>query len=120
MQLVRHTENHEDFFLPNSLDLYDDLQVHSAGKENISTFSEIETVFPATEIQKDILNEDVQWAEIVLFSGNASSYGLETVFNAWTSLASHRTYFRLSIPSVTSQVHLASLTSDPSLFSYPL
>ncbi|KAF6815312.1 bacitracin synthase 3 [Colletotrichum sojae] len=94
MQLVRHIENHEDFFLPNSLDLYKDLQAHSAGKESISSFSEIEAVFPATEIQRDILNEDVQWAEVELFSGNAMSFGLETVFNAWTSLASHHVCLR--------------------------
>ncbi|KAF6826568.1 nonribosomal peptide synthase (Bacitracin synthase 3) [Colletotrichum plurivorum] len=94
MQLVRHIENHEDFFLPNSLEIYNDLQVHSPGNENISTFSEIEAVYPATGIQRDILNEDVQWAEVELFSGNASSYGLETIFNAWTSLASHHVCLR--------------------------
>ncbi|KAK1988893.1 hypothetical protein LZ30DRAFT_818068 [Colletotrichum cereale] len=90
MQIIHHVEKHEDFFLPSPDDIAWDLQGKFDQKEKDSAFSEIETVFPATEVQRDILNEDVQWAEIELFSGKPSSFGLENIFNAWSSLASHQ------------------------------
>ncbi|KZL85391.1 bacitracin synthase 3 [Colletotrichum incanum] len=103
MQLIRHVEKHEDFFLPSPENIAWDLQGKLYGKDNVSAFSEVETVFTATEVQRDILNEDVQWAEVELFSGKPSSFGLENIFNAWTSLASHllidaclRSYFTIS------------------------
>ncbi|GKT61480.1 nonribosomal peptide synthase [Colletotrichum tofieldiae] len=100
MQLIRHIEKHEDFFLPSPDNIAWDLQGKPFGKDNVSAFSEVETIFSATDIQKDILNEDVQWAEVELFSGKPSSFGLENIFNAWTSLASHhaclRSYFTTS------------------------
>ncbi|GKT45446.1 nonribosomal peptide synthase sidE [Colletotrichum spaethianum] len=95
MQLIRHVEKHEDFFLPSPDNIAWDLPGKLYGKEkNALAFSEVETVFPATEVQRDILNEDVQWAEVELFSGKPSSFGLENIFNAWTSLASHHACLR--------------------------
>ncbi|KAH7182098.1 hypothetical protein DER46DRAFT_670449, partial [Fusarium sp. MPI-SDFR-AT-0072] len=52
-------------------------------------FSDVETVLPATEVQKDILKEDVQWAEAVLFSGKTSALSSEKIIDAWRSLAYH-------------------------------
>ncbi|CCF46144.1 hypothetical protein CH063_14987, partial [Colletotrichum higginsianum] len=94
MQLIRHVEKHEDFFLPSPDDVAWDLFEKYHEKESASVFSEIEAVYPATEIQRDILHEDVQWAEVELFSGKPASFGLESVFNAWSSLASHHICLR--------------------------
>lgn len=90
MQLIRHIEKHEDFFLPSADDLAFGIHDKLYGKENSLAFSEVEVRFHATEIQQGILTEDVQWAEVELFAGKPSSFGLENIFNAWNSLASHR------------------------------
>ncbi|KAJ4311806.1 hypothetical protein N0V84_010260 [Fusarium piperis] len=88
MQLLRHVEKHEDFFLPSTESGNWDFNDAFLSKEKVSTFSDVEAVFPATEVQKDILKEDVQWAQAVLFTGKPSSFDLEKIFNAWNSLAS--------------------------------
>ncbi|KAJ3541872.1 hypothetical protein NM208_g4404 [Fusarium decemcellulare] len=88
MQLLRHVEKHEDFFLPNLDSFILDPNEMFLGKKEASTFSDVEAAFPATEVQRDILKEDVQWAQAVLFSGKPSSFDLEKIFNAWNSLAS--------------------------------
>ncbi|KAJ3943183.1 uncharacterized protein N0V96_007418 [Colletotrichum fioriniae] len=90
MQLIRHIEKHEDFFLPSPHDLALGIHDKLYGKDSPLAFSEVEVSFPATEIQQGILSEDVQWAEVELFAGKPSSFGLENIFNAWNSLASHR------------------------------
>ena len=88
MQLLRHVEKHEDFFLPNLDSFSLDPNEMFLGKKEASTFSDVEAAFPATEVQRDILKEDVRWAQAVLFSGKPSSFDLEKIFNAWNSLAS--------------------------------
>ncbi|EXK83823.1 hypothetical protein FOQG_11982 [Fusarium oxysporum f. sp. raphani 54005] len=94
MKLYHHTEKHEDFFLPYqhglSLKPVEALVKH----EKDMGFSDVETVFPATEVQKDILKEDVQWAEAVLFSGKTSALSSEKIFDAWRSLAYHHICLR--------------------------
>ncbi|KAF5268290.1 hypothetical protein FOXYS1_835, partial [Fusarium oxysporum] len=94
MKLYHHTEKHEDFFLPyqHSLSLkpVEALVKH----EKDMGFSDVETVFPATEVQKDILKEDVKWAEAVLFSGKTSALSSEKIFDAWRSLAYHHICLR--------------------------
>ncbi|KAF4344409.1 non-ribosomal peptide synthetase [Fusarium beomiforme] len=94
MKLYHHVEKHEDFFLPfqNGLSLK---PVETFGDHDQGLgFSDVEAVLPATEIQKDILKEDVQWAEAVLFSGKPSVFGPEKVFDAWRSLAYHHICLR--------------------------
>ncbi|KAF5704517.1 non-ribosomal peptide synthetase [Fusarium globosum] len=89
MKLYRHVEKHEDFFLPYqdglTLKPVEALVKH----EKDMGFSDVETILPATEVQKDILNEDVQWAEAVLFTGKTSALSSETVLDVWRSLAYH-------------------------------
>ncbi|OHF00460.1 hypothetical protein CORC01_04210 [Colletotrichum orchidophilum] len=108
MQLIRHIEKHEDFFLPSPDDLAFGIHDKLYSKESALAFSEVEARFPATEIQRDILGEDVQWAEVELFSGKPSSFGLENIFNAWNSLASHhvclRSYIMIDTKSGQPQV----------------
>jgi hypothetical protein len=93
MKLYHHVEKHEDFFLPYqdglSLKPVEALVKH----EKDLGISDVETVLPATEVQKDILKEDLQWAEAVLFSGKPSALSSEKVFDTWRSLAYHRKYF---------------------------
>ncbi|KAK1723476.1 uncharacterized protein BDZ83DRAFT_793537 [Colletotrichum acutatum] len=101
MQLIRHIEKHEDFFLPSPDDIALGIHDKLYGKESSLAFSEVEVSFPATEIQQGILSEDVQWAEVELFAGKPSSFGLENIFNAWTSLASHHICLRSYITNDT-------------------
>ncbi|UQC76767.1 uncharacterized protein CLUP02_18282 [Colletotrichum lupini] len=101
MQLIRHIEKHEDFFLPSADDLAFGIHDKLYGKESSLAFSEVEVRFPATEIQQGILAEDVQWAEVELFAGKPSSFGLENIFNAWNSLASHHICLRSYITNDT-------------------
>ncbi|RGP81351.1 non-ribosomal peptide synthetase [Fusarium longipes] len=87
MQLLRRVEKHEDFFRPHpdgpNLDSYEAmLQKHKG-----HAFPDVEAVFPATEVQKDILKEDVQWAEAVIFSGKPSLFGREKASDVWKTLA---------------------------------
>ncbi|KAF9775207.1 hypothetical protein IL306_006717, partial [Fusarium sp. DS 682] len=94
MKLYHHVEKHEDFFLPYQ----DGLSLKSTetfgGQDQGLGFSDVEAVLPATEIQKEILKEDVQWAEAVLYSGKPSVFGPEKVFDAWRSLAYHHICLR--------------------------
>ncbi|KAF5539387.1 non-ribosomal peptide synthetase [Fusarium mexicanum] len=89
MKLYHHVEKHEDFFLPYqdglTLKPVEALVKH----EKDMGFSDVETVFPATEVQKDILKEDVQWAEAVLFSGKISALSSDKILDVWRSLAYH-------------------------------
>ncbi|KAF4497413.1 non-ribosomal peptide synthetase [Fusarium agapanthi] len=89
MKLYHHVEKHEDFFLPYQ----DGLTLKPAEAlvkhEKDMGFSDVETVLPATEVQKDILKEDVQWTEAVLFSGKTSALSSDKIFDAWRSLAYH-------------------------------
>ncbi|KAG5811425.1 hypothetical protein H9Q74_013570 [Fusarium xylarioides] len=98
MKLYHHVEKHEDFFLPYqdglALKPVEALVKH----ETDMGFSDVETVLPATEVQKDILKEDVQWAEAVLFSGKTSALSSEKIFDAWRSLAYHHICLRSCIP----------------------
>ncbi|KAF5543764.1 non-ribosomal peptide synthetase [Fusarium phyllophilum] len=97
MKLYHHVEKHEDFFLPYqdglTLKPVEALVKH----EKDMGFSDVETVLPATEVQKDILKEDVQWAEAVLFSGKTSALSSEKIFDAWRSLAYHHICLRSCI-----------------------
>ncbi|KAF5720060.1 non-ribosomal peptide synthetase [Fusarium mundagurra] len=94
MKLYHHVEKHEDFFLPYqdglTLKPVEALVKH----EKDMGFSDVETVLPGTEVQKDILKEDVQWAEAVLFSGKTSALSSEKIFDAWRSLAYHHICLR--------------------------
>ncbi|KAK1623103.1 hypothetical protein BDP81DRAFT_454803 [Colletotrichum phormii] len=101
MQLIRHIEKHEDFFLPSPDELAFGIHDKLFSKESALAFSEVEVSFPATEIQQEILDEDVQWAEVELFAGKPSSFGLENIFNAWNSLASHHICLRSYITKDT-------------------
>ncbi|CVL02586.1 non-ribosomal peptide synthetase [Fusarium mangiferae] len=89
MKLYHHVEKHEDFFLPYqdglSLKPVEALVKH----EKDMGFSDVETILPATEVQKDILKEDVQWAEAVLFTGKTSALSSKKVLDVWRSLAYH-------------------------------
>ncbi|KAF5254009.1 hypothetical protein FANTH_1191 [Fusarium anthophilum] len=89
MKLYHHVEKHEDFFLPYqdglTLKPVEALVKH----EKDIGFSDVETVLPATEVQKDILKEDVQWAEAVLFSGKTSALSSDKILDVWRSLAYH-------------------------------
>lgn len=93
MKLYHHVEKHGDFFLPYqdglSLKPIEALVKH----EKDMAFSDVETVLPATEVQKDILKEDVQWAEAVLFTGKTSALSSEKVLDVWRSLAYHCKYY---------------------------
>jgi hypothetical protein len=92
MQLLRQVEKHEDFFLPHpdgpNLDFYEALLQKQKG----SDFPEVEAILPATEVQKDILKEDVQWAEAVIYSGKPPLLSPEKAFDAWRALAYHCEY----------------------------
>lgn len=93
MKLYHHVEKHEDFFLPYqhglSLKPVEALVKH----EKDMGFSDVETVLPATEVQQDILKEDIQWAEAVLFTGKTSALSSEKVLDVWRSLAYHCKYY---------------------------
>ncbi|KAF5647813.1 non-ribosomal peptide synthetase [Fusarium tjaetaba] len=97
MKLYHHVEKHEDFFLPYQDGLVLKPVEALVKHEKDMSFSDVETVLPATEVQKDILKEDVQWAEAVLFSGKTSALSSEKIFDAWRSLAYHHICLRSCI-----------------------
>ena len=92
MQLLRHVERYDEFFLPypDGSDL--DLQSTLFQKEKEAGFSEIGAILPTTEVQADILMEDVQWAEAVLFSAPPLTFSVEKAFIAWKGLSDHCKY----------------------------
>ncbi|KAF5592231.1 non-ribosomal peptide synthetase [Fusarium pseudoanthophilum] len=97
MKLYHHVEKHEDFFLPYQDGLTIKPVEALVKHEKDMGFSDVETVLPATEVQKDILKEDVQWAEAVLFSAKTSALSSEKIFDAWRSLAYHHICLRSCI-----------------------
>lgn len=53
--------------------------------------SDVERLFEATHIQQDICKEKIQWATAELPSLTPAP-SFQAIVNAWTSLASYRTY----------------------------
>jgi hypothetical protein len=73
-------------------DLFKSIPEHNGGidfAEMLHGFSEIESEFEATEVQRDISKEAIQWASAELILPNRLPT-FQAVFNAWNSLASYR------------------------------
>lgn len=93
MKLFHHIEKHEEFFLPSKDGLKSKPIETFVDDDQDLSFSDVEAVSPTTEVQRDVLKEDVQWTEALLFSGKASVFDQEKVSDAWRSLAYHRMCF---------------------------
>ena len=73
-------------------DLFKIVPEHNDGLDLAKTlygFSEFESEFEATDVQRDISKEAIQWASAELILPNPLPT-FQAVFNAWNSLASYR------------------------------
>ncbi|KAL8347227.1 hypothetical protein RB601_003247 [Gaeumannomyces tritici] len=91
MQLLHQVHNEGEFFSPISSLPGPKESVHSSIRPK---FSQVERVFPATQIQRAIAAEGIQWAKAELSLWKKNPADFLAVFNAWTALASHHAALR--------------------------
>jgi len=63
---------------------------YSSFFEDDEFISDVEQTFPLTPVQRDILQEPIQWSKTELGLGRGNRLDLRSVVNTWKSLATHR------------------------------